>query len=113
MVSYGKKIEKIECTNHVIKNYTKALLKMQGLSRNVKKLITRPIIKRLVKGARGAIIYNSKNGKNHGSLREDLRNGPYHVVGMHQHCKEYFCSSKSNEEVLLEGYNIAHIECNI
>jgi hypothetical protein len=56
MVSYGRKIDKIECTNLVIKNYTKALMKLQGVSSNVKTILTRPLIRRLVKDARAAII---------------------------------------------------------
>jgi hypothetical protein len=109
MVSYGRNIGKIECTNHVIKNYTKALMKLQGLARNVKTILTRPLIQRLVKGARAAIIYNSNNGKNPVNLTEDLRNGPYHVLGIHKNCKNYFCTLPSDEGVLegntLQAFN--------
>jgi hypothetical protein len=56
MVSYGRKIDKIECTNLVIKNYTKALMKLRGVSSNVKTILTRPLVRRLVKDARAAII---------------------------------------------------------
>ncbi|KAK4885611.1 hypothetical protein RN001_001882 [Aquatica leii] len=62
MVFYSRHLEKIECTNHVMKNYTKALIKRQGPLKNVKDIVLVKLIKRLVKDARAAIIHNSKNG---------------------------------------------------
>lgn len=100
MVSYGKHIEKIECANHAIKNYNKALSRQQGVSKAIRKSLTRPVIQRLVKAARAAIIHNSKNGKDSTCLREELRNGPLHVFGNHKHCKTYFCTEIGNGTAL-------------
>lgn len=101
MVPYGRQIEKIECANHVIKNYTKTLMKVQGVSRSVRKVVTRQVVNRLVKGARAAIIHHSKNGRNPEHLREDLKNGPFHVLGVHKSCKKYFCTSTAEDTILV------------
>ncbi|KAF2879380.1 hypothetical protein ILUMI_26793 [Ignelater luminosus] len=82
MVPYGLNIEKIECANHVIKNYTKALFKIQGIPASIQSASTRPIIKRFT---------HAEHEKNLLSLREDLRNEPFHVFGVHENCKSYFC----------------------
>lgn len=43
--------------------------------------------------ARKIIIHNSNQP---GSMAEDLRNGPLHVFGQHEKCKEYYCSVKKS-----------------
>ncbi|KAF2879897.1 hypothetical protein ILUMI_26266 [Ignelater luminosus] len=96
MVPYGRNIEKIECANHVTKNYTKALLKIL-VTASIRNALIRLIIKRLTRGARSAFIYNAKHGQNSSSLREDLRNRPFHVSGVHENCKSYFCKTKVNK----------------
>ncbi|XP_063931863.1 uncharacterized protein LOC135143855 [Zophobas morio] len=113
-VSYGRNIEKLECANHAIKNYTKALCKVQGVSKIIRSVLTPGVVRRLKIGARCAIIHNSKENQNPEILKEDLRNGPAHVFGIHKNCKNYFCHSDKSEKVLtdneLAAYNYVH-EC--
>ncbi|XP_066902767.1 uncharacterized protein [Halyomorpha halys] len=90
-VLYGRAIEKIECANHAIKNYTKRLFAIQKESLEMKKTFNINIIKRLKTAARGAIIHHCEN-KDVNSLKDDLRNGPHHVFGIHISCKPYFCT---------------------
>ncbi|KAF2902225.1 hypothetical protein ILUMI_03960 [Ignelater luminosus] len=97
MVPYGRNIEKMECANHVIQNYTKTLFRIQGVSTSIRSALTKPVIKRLRRGARSAIIYNAKHGQDSSRLRENLRNGPVHVFGMQKSCTSYFCKTKVNE----------------
>ncbi|KAB0790406.1 hypothetical protein PPYR_15226, partial [Photinus pyralis] len=100
-VPYGKEVFKIECTNHVIKNYGKRLHKMKTDTRSVslsaRKLLKADKIKDLQSIAQKAIFDNAQGDI--GSLIEDLGNGPLHTFGQHSHCKDYYCT-KVGEETL-------------
>ncbi|KAK4879709.1 hypothetical protein RN001_007855 [Aquatica leii] len=97
-------LRKLNAPMKKMKNYTKALIKRQGLSNNVKDIVSVKLMKRLVKSAGAAIIHNSKNARNFANLRDDLKNGPFHVLGIHANCKTYFCTSTSVESALEEDY---------
>lgn len=88
-VDYGRDVLKIECTNHAIKNYGKALYKIKKESSAGKKILTRDIIRTLQKKAQAA-IYANTNG-DVGTLKEDLKNSAYHVFDHHLYCKNYLC----------------------
>ncbi|XP_049881815.1 uncharacterized protein LOC126377858 isoform X1 [Pectinophora gossypiella] len=94
-VSYGTQIKKIECKNHVIKNYTGALYKIIG---NTKlplfgRKILKPKLQKLTAVSRKIIME-----ADHNSMREDLKNGPSHVFGCHQDCKAYYCRFCQNSD---------------
>uniref|UniRef100_A0A1X7VJA9 Mutator-like transposase domain-containing protein n=1 Tax=Amphimedon queenslandica TaxID=400682 RepID=A0A1X7VJA9_AMPQE len=96
-VLYGIFVQIIECTNHACKAYRSRLEQLvkdrpQYLGRGG---LTKSIIQHLTVGARIAIPYHSKD-KNVAQLREDLRNGPSHVLGDHHKCGAYFCNQLSN-----------------
>ncbi|XP_030019778.1 uncharacterized protein LOC115439875 [Manduca sexta] len=90
-VSYGNQIKKFECKNYIIKNYTSTLYKI--LANTKLPLYGRNILKsrlvKLIRIARKMIVHNSGNPS---SMVDDLRNGPHHVFGNHEKCKEYYCS---------------------
>ncbi|XP_050549327.1 uncharacterized protein LOC118271403 isoform X2 [Spodoptera frugiperda] len=95
-VSYGNKIKKIECKNHVIKNYTSALYKVLA---NTKlplrgRNILKPKVLKLTLVARKIIMYSSDNTV----MAADLRNGPLHVFGVHGNCKDYYCNINGSEK---------------
>lgn len=50
--------------------------------------------------ARTAIRYNSQHG-NTQTLRHDLKQGPYHVFGLHDDCRDYFCKKKGKDDNLV------------
>lgn len=94
-VSYGSDVSKIECRNHTVKNFGKALYKVKGDSRvsaEARKLLTANKIKELQDFCIRAIFSNAHN-MDVESLKKDLQNGPYHVFGIHTNCSEQYCSS--------------------
>jgi hypothetical protein len=74
-VSYGHRIQKIACTNHILKNYTKHLYKLSKMGDLAK--------------------HHIKHNHKHGTvdeLREDLNNINNHSFGSHTNCKQYYCN---------------------
>lgn len=108
-VPYGRKVVKVECANHAVRRYSKALQKLSADTKSFrgregiigrKHLHNRTI--RLATGARAAI-------KNHAipfnttatpedveNLKKELRNGPSHVFGRHINCGS-FCTRKESD----------------
>ncbi|KAK5642956.1 hypothetical protein RI129_009123 [Pyrocoelia pectoralis] len=85
LVSYGRFVIKLECANHITRCYTSQLHKIT--TKTSHEVETRRILKqyipRLSVAVRSAISNNTKSGSNAQQLREDLKNGPYHVFGYH------------------------------
>ncbi|XP_063376826.1 uncharacterized protein LOC134664153 isoform X3 [Cydia fagiglandana] len=89
-VSYGQKIRKTECKNHVIKNYTSKLYKI--LPDTKLPLYGRKMLKarlsKLTTISRKIILHHAGNRL---AMRNDLQYGPSHVFGEHEKCQDYFC----------------------
>ncbi|XP_049877293.1 uncharacterized protein LOC126374645 [Pectinophora gossypiella] len=95
-VSYGRYIKKIECKNHVIKNYTSALYKI--LANKKLPLYGRRLLKAKIQKltvVTKKIIMQNHSNRTH--MREDLKNGPSHVFGHHDNCKHYYCKFTNPE----------------
>ncbi|KAK5639399.1 hypothetical protein RI129_011891 [Pyrocoelia pectoralis] len=64
---------------------------------------TRRILKthipRLSIAVRSAISNNSKEGSDLQQLRQDLKNGPYHVFGDHKNCRIQYCKRQDKQEM--------------
>lgn len=106
-VSYGRDVVKMECANHVCRNFHTHLRKLSADKKSfpldVRKFLTqgRPsAIERLVKGVRSAIKECGRTG-NLDLLKHDIRNAPYHVFGDHNKCRETFCKRKGSDEINL------------
>ncbi|KAF2882522.1 hypothetical protein ILUMI_23658 [Ignelater luminosus] len=86
-------VEKIECTNHCVKNFTKQLYKIKndvkGVAVEARKLLTKGVIEKLGTAVQKAIYANAHGDVT--NLREDIRNLVKHVFGNHEACKEYMC----------------------
>ncbi|CAH1110927.1 unnamed protein product [Psylliodes chrysocephalus] len=96
-VSYGMEVEKIECKNHAVKNYGKALYKLQKdtkLNVEGRKLLTVSKIKELQNISK-RIIYENVN-KTVDILKTELENGPNHVFEDHFSCSENYCTTVGN-----------------
>lgn len=94
----GCEMIKMECANHITRNYTGKLHKLTSdisFSSESRKLL-KSVIPRLTKAVRGAIRQNA--GLNVSQLRDDLRNGPFHVFGDHDRCRYEYCVRKDNLE---------------
>ncbi|GFQ67039.1 yqaJ domain-containing protein [Trichonephila clavata] len=98
-ISYGGRILKVECANHAVRRYGRAIQKLQGNTTRFsgptgikgRQLLKQKLMK-LVKGARNAIKSNAINNHNQplkeavSKLISDLRNVPNHVFGKHENC---------------------------
>ncbi|KAF0691454.1 Uncharacterized protein FWK35_00035195, partial [Aphis craccivora] len=106
IVSYGphQLVQKIECRNHILRNYS---TKLSALTKNTKyppylrRLITKNIIKFCV-AIRKAIQYrknlNINNIAKIKGLQQDISNSPYHIFGQHAQCDIYFCKKPADCE---------------
>lgn len=111
---YGNRlIEKIECRNHLLRNYCTNL---RGLLKNKfsssKKVVVsmnqrnalNDAITRLRTGVQCAVKFvNEKctdfsHAEKMQHLRKDILNGPSHVFGEHSHCSKYFCVGPKTSE---------------
>lgn len=78
----------MECSNHAIKNYGKALHKIKidtTIPTAGRKLLTSEKIRNLQKMAQGT-LYRNKSG-NVESLKLELMNGLYHIFNEHSNCQ--------------------------
>ncbi|XP_039298924.1 uncharacterized protein LOC120354905 [Nilaparvata lugens] len=93
-------ILKIECRNHLLRNYCNKIREIALTSDKGHSPITlrKKIGDRLLRlryGVTRAVIYHQKNPnkiERIEMLKEDILNGPNHVFGDHGNCKNYFCS---------------------
>lgn len=78
-VSYGHEVEKLECINHVIKNYGKALHNIKSnttVSSSARKALTLEKTKKLQQ----VIMYAAKVNDDPNQLKVDIENSIYHVL---------------------------------
>lgn len=98
-VAYGRQVIKIECANHMTRclsdklhklssNTSFAIINRKALLKKDKSITN---VERLVKSVR-TIVKNNKSDP--ASLRRDLANAPYHVLGNHENCRDTFCTRR-------------------
>ncbi|XP_060858281.1 uncharacterized protein LOC132935681 [Metopolophium dirhodum] len=103
-------IKKIECTNHLLRNYINRLRETASRRKctngNIVPGVQRTFLKNNVLRLRYAVTEAIKfrsNMKINATekvklLKSDILNGPYHVFGYHTHCDQYFCDSLKDGE---------------
>lgn len=101
-------IEKIECRNHLLRNYG---TKLVAIGKNTKYPIH--LRKHILNNAKRfriaitkAIDYRNKLNQQSkyqkiSGLRKDISNSFCHILGNHEQCEEYFCKGKKLNEVNL------------
>ncbi|KAL4107279.1 hypothetical protein QTP88_017650 [Uroleucon formosanum] len=101
-------IKKIECVNHLLRNYGSKLTTLARITKypiRIRKHILTNIFR-----FRGDVIEAVKHWKNAVGLskleklkeiRKDLLNGPYHRLGQHDNCNEYFCDQLTSNNINL------------
>ncbi|KAF5281749.1 hypothetical protein FQR65_LT14544 [Abscondita terminalis] len=107
-------IQKIECTNHLIRNFSKNLREVASRKRSVSKntLVSPQLRKilvsrsyRLIAAVKKAIEYRSKQEctlqEQVSLLIQDMKNAPSHVFGQHKNCDniKYFNCEKDAIEI--------------
>ncbi len=105
----GVKVEKIECSNHIVKNFTTRLMdiskdKVNGMKISLEqRKLFNPQLPRFRKALTQAIAYHHKQGSHWKELYDDIMNIPYHIFGHHQNCKQYFCKGSKPKELDIVG----------
>ncbi|XP_063219205.1 uncharacterized protein LOC134529242 isoform X2 [Bacillus rossius redtenbacheri] len=91
-VPYGLKVVKIECTNHLLKNLYKHLLKLSKENSGNKKILTPARMKHIQNRIRHLITEESrKDCPSVSSLKNDIRATIEHVFGNHGNCRIQNC----------------------
>lgn len=95
-------VEKIECRNHLLRNYCNKLL---ALSKDTRfPIVLRKLLASNIMRLRTAVVSAIKYRKEEDSidavkfLKKDIDNSIYHVFGQHTNCERYFCK-KSTESL--------------
>lgn len=112
-------VEKIECKNHLLRNYCNKLRSIAAdttkytgpdgtvISTKTQRKRVEGSIMRLRSAVSKAVAYRKTHGEEDKTriteLRKDLLNGPSHVFGEHGKCNErnYFCEGPKNNETNL------------
>ncbi|XP_039278729.1 uncharacterized protein LOC120350228 [Nilaparvata lugens] len=116
--SYGRYIQKIECTNHVTRALNDNLHKVAENTQfplSSWKLLSKPApgetvsrLERIVKGVRTAIkgAGVNRNAQDMVNLRATLKNAPDHVFGNHNKCGTFCKRKELNEENVLPEIDV-------
>ncbi|KAF4530437.1 hypothetical protein B566_EDAN018090, partial [Ephemera danica] len=104
-------VQKIECKNHLLRNYAKKLreyTKKTGTPVSLRKALLNNIMK-----MRNAVTKASEHHRDQdcddetkvNNLRRDIVNSIYHIFGDHSKCQSYYCSgSKPNETNIIKDF---------
>lgn len=101
----GTTVEKIECRNHLLRNYCTKLRALSEQSKigspALRKLLSQKLLK-LRRAVTEAVKHRKEEEesfeKKIASLQDDILNGPSHVFGEHEKCSKYFCSGHKEGE---------------
>ncbi|KAI4455781.1 exonuclease phage-type/recb c-terminal domain-containing protein [Holotrichia oblita] len=106
-------VRKIECTNHLLRNYVSKLYQLAknrlSSENTVVPFKLRKVVKskieRMRDGIRKAIQYRKTEDcsleEQLNRLSKDIRNCPRHIFGDHGNCETYFCTGSKVEENLV------------
>ncbi|XP_022836891.1 uncharacterized protein LOC111364270, partial [Spodoptera litura] len=93
-------VGKVECKNHLLRNYCKGLLSIA--SNTTYPIRARKILKdnylRIRWGVDSSVKYWVKQSipfsEKMKNIKDDINNGPYHIFGDHSKCASYFCNDE-------------------
>lgn len=98
----GLTVEKIECRNHLLRNFCNKLQNLQTDTRYIirhRKLVTKKTIMSMRSVIKKAIEKNKNDeSPNVQNLFEDILLSHHHAFGNHMQCKSYFCNSHGQQE---------------
>lgn len=112
----GVTVGKIECKNHLLRNYCKGLLSISNDTSHP--IRSRKVLKenylRIRWGVDSSVKYWTKKkidlSEKMENIKNDIRNGPYHIFGDHTKCASYFCSDEIKQrsenivpELMMQG----------
>ncbi|XP_063226423.1 uncharacterized protein LOC134533104 [Bacillus rossius redtenbacheri] len=100
-------VEKIECRNHLLRNYRKKIISASentNLGTTILRKIVYSKMSKLSIGVQKAIAYRKSQDTDFqvkvSQLKCDIENGPSHVFGEHKNCSTlgYFCDGRKDGE---------------
>lgn len=100
-------VEKVECRNHLLRNYRKKLIAVSentSLGNATLRKVVNNKMSKIVSGVQKAIVYRKSESTCHQNkvigLKYDIENGPSHVFGEHKQCAKlgYFCKGQKEGE---------------
>jgi len=105
----GIKVEKIECINHIVRNFNTKLYDIAKNTVKGRNAADIPIQERRLVSSDfprfGIAVRKSvdhyqqnKTSTSWKDLEHDLRNIPFHIFGQHYKCKKYFCDKVTTPE---------------
>lgn len=102
-------VSKIECTNHLLRNYCGKILNLSkdtSIPLNERKMLTADRQKRLRTAITCAIRFRKAQNLTLSeqiiNLKKDILNSPMHIFGNHSACESYYCTeSRKDEENLV------------
>ncbi|KAL4103755.1 hypothetical protein QTP88_019096 [Uroleucon formosanum] len=106
-------VKKIECTNHILRNYSVRLRDLSTKRKSASGLIVPGFIRTKIKenllrlrfAVTKAITFRKNmdlpQNEKVKLLKIYILNGPFHVFGFHDKCDSYFCSKNKENEVNL------------
>lgn len=99
-------VEKIECRNHLLRNFCNKLRALSTDTRfpiKTRKLISKNVL-RFRAAVKKAVEYRKREDPTtaHLSLKKDIDNSVNHVFGKHDECASYFCSKGNDSEPELD-----------
>ncbi|XP_073953228.1 LOW QUALITY PROTEIN: uncharacterized protein [Choristoneura fumiferana] len=98
-------VQKIECSNHLLRNYCSKLMQLQkdtSIPLPERKLLPMEKITRLRTAVRAAARFRKAQHTNESekiiNLKNDILNSPKHVLGDHSACENYYCTEERRTE---------------
>ena len=115
-------IEKIECRNHILRNFCNKLKEICKLPRT--SAVLKNKIKSNILKLRTAIVSAIKYRKNEQcplhekieNLKNDILNSPRHILGNHSNCAPYFCTTGTAnlvKKMLYSNFNNKALEYGV
>lgn len=105
-------IEKLECVNHLCRNFrTKFgfLEKVTRFDKKLRKHVKAGKANNICKGVKSAAKYWRESqvrlSRKISNLEQDIMNTPAHYFGVHTHCKSYFCT-KTTSRAAIDNLNL-------
>lgn len=112
---YGNRtITKIECRNHLYRNYRKKLESFKSKTKEfgltARKIVQKHIpqllhcLNIIVKECQVRKANGQVKSENIRELELDLRNIPFHVFGSHSKCRAFYCNSQNNSSLNIVSF---------
>ncbi|KAE9534064.1 hypothetical protein AGLY_008800 [Aphis glycines] len=96
-------VQKVECTNHLLRNYINRLRDLTSKRKNSKDEPIPGYLRKIIQTRLLRLRYVVTEAVKYNRQLQNLVNGPNHVFGDHTNCRQYFCQgTKEGEDNLVD-----------